>query len=66
MKQTLETKYQSSKKNYDNVYNQYINAINNATGRDDGAKFLTDYSTAFSSSINNQGQTSSGLKYSIE
>lgn len=47
MKDTLEKKFQSSKKNYDNVYKQYEKGINELSGRKDGAKFLTDYAAAF-------------------
>lgn len=47
MKDTLEKKFQSSKKNYDNVYKQYEGGINSLSGRKDGAKFLTDYAAAY-------------------
>lgn len=43
IKNTIETKYKSSKVSYDNLYNQYSKQINNLTGRDDGTKFLRDY-----------------------
>ena len=49
MKATLKTKYESSLNNYKNVYNQYIKGIDSITGRDDGEKFVIDYSTAFNS-----------------
>lgn len=47
MKATLLSKYQASEKNYNNVYKQYTDNINNLTGRNDGEKFLVDYSQAF-------------------
>jgi hypothetical protein len=45
IKKTIESKYQSSKRSYDNANNQYIQNINNLTGRSDGASFLVDYAT---------------------
>ncbi len=48
MKSTIARKFSASKTNYDNVYSQYASGINNLTGRDDGNKFLVDYSQAFS------------------
>lgn len=47
IKKTIETKYKSSESNYKNVYNQYVEGINNLTGRNDGEKFLTDYAAAY-------------------
>jgi hypothetical protein len=43
IKNTIETKYKSSLKSYENIYNQYEKSINNLTGRDDGSKFIKDY-----------------------
>ena len=43
IKKTIEQKYLSTKKTYDNSYNQYVGQINNLTGRDDGQQFLRDY-----------------------
>lgn len=43
IKQTIEQKYQASKKSYDNLYSQYESGVNSLTGRKDGAAFLTDY-----------------------
>lgn len=45
IKNTIETKYQASKRSYDNVYNQYGTGINALSGRSDGKQFLIDYST---------------------
>jgi dsDNA-binding SOS-regulon protein len=45
IKKVIEAKYLSSKKSYDNVYKQYIDGINSLTGRNDGSKFIVDYST---------------------
>lgn len=44
IKKTIEQKYNASKASYDNVYNQYVEGINSLTGRDDGSRFITDYS----------------------
>lgn len=62
MKKTLETKYQSSKKNYDNVYKQYVEGVNNITGKKDGNKFITDYSKAFDTPTGDE-QTVGGITY---
>ena len=43
IKKTIKTKYESSKRSYDNLRNQYVSGLNNLTGRSDGAKFLKDY-----------------------
>lgn len=43
IKATIESKYKSSERTYDNLFSQYVGGINNLTGRDDGAKFLKDY-----------------------
>jgi hypothetical protein len=43
IKKTIETKFNASKKSYDNLYNQYSTGINSLTGRGDGTSFLTDY-----------------------
>lgn len=48
IKATIKSKYVASKRSYDNLYNQYAGQINNLTGRDDGTKFLRDYSTPMS------------------
>jgi hypothetical protein len=65
MKATLKSKYNASEKNYKNVYNQYVEGVNDITGRDDGEKYIIDYSTAFSNGANNSGTTSSGIKYTV-
>lgn len=66
MKDTLEKKYQSSKKNYDNVYKQYEKGINNLTGRGDGAQFLTDYAAAYQEKGGESGTKSSDLRSRAE
>jgi hypothetical protein len=43
IKATIETKYNSSRMSYDNLYSQYEKGINNLTGRTDGKDFLRDY-----------------------
>ena len=43
IKATIKQKFAASKKSYDNLDAQYQQGINALTGRDDGAKFLTDY-----------------------
>ena len=45
IKSTIETKYNSSKRSYDNLTNEYVGSINNLTGRSDGSKFVKNYST---------------------
>lgn len=43
IKKTIEQKYLSTKKTYDNLFDQYTKGINNLTGRNDGSVFLIDY-----------------------
>lgn len=43
IKKTIESKYNASRRSYDNLYNQYTGGINNLTGRNDGTLFLRDY-----------------------
>ncbi|MFA5014815.1 MAG: hypothetical protein WC549_04680 [Actinomycetota bacterium] len=62
MKKTLELKYNASKSNYNNIYQQYSQGINNLTGRNDGNKFLVDYSQAF----NEQQKTEEPKKEQIQ
>lgn len=45
IKKTISSKYNSSKKSYENLYKNYTTGINNLTGRTDGEKFITDYVT---------------------
>jgi len=45
IKKTIEQKYLSSKRSYDNLYNQYEASINSLTGRNDGNEFLMEYTT---------------------
>ena len=45
IKNTIKSRYEASKKSYDQVRNQYVSGINSLTGRQDGAAFLTDYAT---------------------
>lgn len=44
IKDTIESKYLASEKSYNNTYNQYVNSINNLTGRNDGKNFVKSYS----------------------
>lgn len=46
IKKTIEQKFEASKKSYQNLYGQYEKGINSLTGRDDGQRFLTDYTVA--------------------
>ena len=46
IKKTIETKFSSSKRSYDNLSTQYKKNISTLTGRNDGEKFLSDYSIA--------------------
>ena len=46
IKSTIESKYKTSKKTYDNLSNQYIQGINDLTGRQDGDKFIRDYTVS--------------------
>jgi hypothetical protein len=48
IKKTIEQKYLSEKKTYDNLYNNYTAGINALTGRNDGNQFLVDYVTPIS------------------
>ena len=43
IKDTIEKKYNASKRSYDNLYKGYVNGIGGLTGRQDGDKFLRDY-----------------------
>jgi hypothetical protein len=45
IKNTIESRYQASKKSYDNVYGEYSRQINDLTGKDNGTKFLRNYTT---------------------
>lgn len=45
IKDTIETKYKSSLRSYDNLANQYEKGINDLTGRQDGSKFIRSYIT---------------------
>lgn len=48
IKKTIEGKYTSSKRSYDNLYKQYESGVNSLTGRSNGSQFLIDYATAAS------------------
>lgn len=52
IKNTIKSKYESSKNTYNNISNQYVNQINNLTGRQDGQLFLRDYSSPTQQTIN--------------
>lgn len=51
IKATIESKYNTSKKTYENLSNQYIKGINDLTGRQDGDKFIRDYAVEQSSDV---------------
>jgi hypothetical protein len=55
IKKTIEQRYLTSKTNYDNVYNQYQQRINNV--KQGGFNTLTDYGAAFPESDTGGGQT---------
>jgi hypothetical protein len=61
IKRTIETKFSSSQKSYDNLYNQYNGGINNLTGRSDGDRFLIDYAIHNISSPNTPNVTPAGV-----
>ncbi len=46
IKKTIENRYTAAKKDYASTYSQYVNGINNLTGRKDGDKFLVNYDQA--------------------
>lgn len=48
IKKTIETKYTSTKRTYDQLRGSYVGGINSLTGRKDGDKFLREYSTGAS------------------
>lgn len=50
MKTTLDNRLASSKKAFDNIYDEYGRRIDKITGKSDGKDYLTDYSRAFASS----------------
>lgn len=72
IKKTIEQKYTSTKKTYDNLYKQYADGIDTLTGRGDGKSFLVDYAIS-TAGVNAQaqtpastsGKTSSGIGYTI-
>lgn len=43
IKQTIENRYKSAERTYNNLYSQYTQGINSLTGRTDGNAFLIDY-----------------------
>jgi hypothetical protein len=45
IKATIEAKYKASQTSYNNLQAQYTSGINSLTGRNDGDKFLVDYTT---------------------
>jgi hypothetical protein len=45
IKQTIKNRYESSKKSYDSLRNNYADGINKLTGRDNGNDFIRDYIT---------------------
>ncbi len=45
IKKTIEEKYNSQKLSYDQTRGSYIQGINALTGRSDGEKFLTEFTT---------------------
>lgn len=53
IKNTINTKYNSSKLSYDTVSKKYVDSINNLTGRKDGDKFLGSYATPETSTQQN-------------
>jgi hypothetical protein len=59
IKATIESKYDSSKTSYDNLYNQYAKGINSLTGRKNGTDFLRDY-------VIDDNKTSGGNKYEVD
>lgn len=47
LQSTLNKRLESSKQNYDNIYNEYGRRINKITGGTDGKEYITDYGKAF-------------------
>lgn len=45
IKQVIQSKYESSKRSYDQINNTYAQGISTLTGRGDGEQFLRDYVT---------------------
>lgn len=43
MKKTINSRYNSNKKLYDNTYSEYVRRINKVSGGNDGADYLTNY-----------------------
>lgn len=58
IKATINSRYLASKKSYDNVYGQYKSNIDSLTGRADGSKFLTDYTTQANDNSSDGGDNS--------
>lgn len=46
IKATIKAKFDAAKTSYNQVRGSYVRGINDLTGRDDGAKFIHEYSTA--------------------
>lgn len=55
IKKTIDGKYQSSLKSYENLQKSYTDGINNLTGRTDAEKFLVDYAISAPSSTSQTG-----------
>lgn len=45
IKEVIQTKYESSKRSYDQINKTYVQGISTLTGRNDGELFLRDYTT---------------------
>ena len=51
IKKTIETKFNAAKKSYDQVRSSYVSGINDLTGREDGEKFVREYTTSAPSTV---------------
>lgn len=46
IKDTIASRYKASTNSYKNTYSQYVSGINSLTGRNDGDRFLIDYTVS--------------------
>lgn len=67
IKQTIESKFNAAKRSYDQVRSTYVQGINDLTGRDDGSKFVREYTTTPTSSgtSGNTFSSPSGKTYTL-
>ncbi len=66
IKKTIENRYNAAKKDFTSTYGQYVNGINNLTGRKDGEKFLVNYDQSAAASAGAQVIEYNGKRYQTD